>query len=489
MKVSTKVICGLGILMLLAFAALGYQVSVIHQMQSINRDLSAINFQAGFVTLNLSQLSRTIDEFSKKYFIAADPIYERKLEELRGEFGEGLAELQKTVRTDREHLAVGQLSQALDDYWQIFNRVKRENHGRELNYLPPDLTIAMDHLEAQAEVTYDAIKVSIREEVTRAADAGQRVERLSWIAEFVTLAVGVLVWVSIVRAINLPLRRLTQGTRAVAKGQFWHRLPAYGGDEFSEVARDFNAMAARLGELDQMKKDFVSHVSHDLKAPLASMRQVMHVLLQEIPGSLNEQQKGLLRLSYNSAERLAAMVGNLLDVARMEAGTMEYEMEAHDLVPIFNAVMEEFEMQAREKGVQLRFESNPSVFVECDRDRIVQVIGNLLENALKFSPSNKEIVTRVDEGKEGSILVSVTDSGPGIPDEHKRKVFFKFHQVKQGKKMAGQGVGLGLAICKTIVEAHQGDIWVEDNPNGGSVFTFVLRPAAKEEVIKCGQSA
>jgi signal transduction histidine kinase len=219
------------------------------------------------------------------------------------------------------------------------------------------------------------------------------------------------------------------------------------------------------------------------------MRQVMHVLLQEIPGSLNEQQKGLLRLSYNSAERLAAMVGNLLDVARMEAGTMEYEMEAHDLVPIFNAVMEEFEMQAREKGVQLRFESNPSVFVECDRDRIVQVIGNLLENALKFSPSNKEIVTRVDEGKEGSILVSVTDSGPGIPDEHKRKVFFKFHQVKQGKKMAGQGVGLGLAICKTIVEAHQGDIWVEDNPNGGSVFTFVLRPAAKEEVIKCGQSA
>jgi signal transduction histidine kinase len=96
-------------------------------------------------------------------------------------------------------------------------------------------------------------------------------------------------------------------------------LPAHGNDEFAELARDFNSMTERLGELDQMKKDFVSHVSHDLKAPLASIRQIMHLLLQEIPGSLNEQQHGLIRLSYNSAERLAAMVGNLLDVSRMQA--------------------------------------------------------------------------------------------------------------------------------------------------------------------------
>jgi signal transduction histidine kinase len=488
MKVSTRVICGLGILMILAFTALGYQVSVIHQMQSINRDLSAINFQSAFLTLNLTQLSRTIAEFSEKSFVSADP-YEPSLAEMRKEFGEDLDGLRKTVRTERERTAVENLSQAIDDYWRIFNRVKAENQGRELDSSPTELANAMDHLEAQTGVTYDAINVSIREEVTRAAQAGQRAERLSRIADFVTLAVGILVMVSIVRAINLPLRRLTQGTRAVAKGQFWHRLPAHGGDEFAEVARDFNAMSERLGELDQMKKDFVSHVSHDLKAPLASIRQVMHVLLQEVPGSLNEQQKGLLRLSYNSAERLAAMVGNLLDVSRMEAGTMEYVMAPHDLVPIFRGVMEEFEVQAREKGIQLQLESEPSVFVECDRDRIVQVIGNLLDNALKFSPGNSSIVSRVSEGDNGSILVSVTDSGPGIPDEHKRKVFLKFHQVKQGRKMAGQGVGLGLAICKTIVEAHKGDIWVEDNPAGGSVFTFVLQPATKEEVIKCGQSA
>src|SRR5439155_8668598 len=142
-----------------------------------------------------------------------------------------------------------------------------------------------------------------------------------------------------VQSINVPLRRLTRGTRAIAKGEFWHRLPAHGRDEFSELARDFNVMTQKLGELDQMKKDFVSHVSHDLKAPLASIRQIMHLLLQQIPGALNEQQENLIQLSYNSAERLASMVGNLLDVSRMEAGTMEYQMANHDVVPIVKGVM------------------------------------------------------------------------------------------------------------------------------------------------------
>ena len=215
----------------------------------------------------------------------------------------------------------------------------------------------------------------------------------------------------------------------------------------------------------------------------------MHLLLQEIPGTLNDQQKSLLRLSYASAERLAAMVGNLLDVARMEAGSMEYEMAPHNLVPVVESVIEEFDVQARQKGIRMRLESDlRSVSAECDRDRIVQVLGNLFENGLKFSPSNSEIVTSLRTTSEG-VLISVSDSGPGVPDEQKDKIFFKFHQVKRGKKVAGQGVGLGLAICKTIVEAHRGRIWVQDNPNGGSVFSFVLRPAASEEVLQCGQTA
>jgi signal transduction histidine kinase len=118
------------------------------------------------------------------------------------------------------------------------------------------------------------------------------------------------------------------------------------------------------------------------------------------------------------------------------------------------------------------------VWADCDRDRIVQVIGNLFENALKFAPEGSAITVKIDTAEDRKVLISVADSGPGVPLEHRKKIFEKFHQVKQGKKIAGQGVGLGLAICKTIVEAHHGSIWMDNNPGGGSVFCFTLSAAA-----------
>jgi signal transduction histidine kinase len=205
------------------------------------------------------------------------------------------------------------------------------------------------------------------------------------------------------------------------------------------------------------------------------MRQVFLLLLQEIAGPLNVQQRRLLRLSSNSAERLTAMVGNLLDVSRMEAGTMEYVMQPHDLKVLAQAVADEFEVQTHERNIQLKVVGPAGgAWAECDRDRIVQVMGNLFENALKFAPEGSAISASIEVQEAQKIMVSVTDSGPGVPSEHKQKIFEKFHQVKQGKKIAGQGVGLGLAICRTIVAAHKGTIWVDDNPTGGSIFRFTL---------------
>jgi two-component system sensor histidine kinase GlrK len=516
MKVSNKIIAGFLILMLLAVIVLANQLSVIHQMQAINRDLSEIDMNAASAVLRMEELAKVIKEDSQKYFATGDSIYDQQIADLRQEFQTRLDGLKKNGRSGREHAEVEKLATALEDYWNIFNRIKKQDPRPDPDYLPIDLTIAVDHLEAQTEIAYEAVKGSVKDQVARAADAGQKVERVSWLAGVFSLLLGAIVAAWIVRSINDPLRRLTCSTRAIARGEFWHRLPAHGGDEFSELARDFNVMTEKLGELDRMKKDFVSHVSHDLKAPLASIRQIMHLLLQGIPGSLNEQQKELLELSYDSAERLAAMVGNLLDVSRMEAGSMEYDMAPHDLVSLAGGVIREFDVQARQRSIRLSLETDrPELFAECDRERIVQVIGNLLENALKFSPEGSEIVTlisalplgegdrtqsasqartslkdvRPGKGLERGILVSVSDSGPGIPDEHKRKIFEKFHQIRHGKKAEGQGVGLGLAICRTIIEAHSGQIWVEDNPNGGSVFSFILQPAAREEVVKCGQTA
>jgi two-component system sensor histidine kinase GlrK len=489
MKVSNKIISGFLTVMLLAIVVLANQLYVIYRMQNVNRVLSDIDVNAATTAVDTKKLAEDITDDSKKYFAVLDTTYEEQLTEDRSYFLGYIADLNKTARIDSERAAITKLSEALDDYWAVFNRLKEQNRAWDSDELPPDLTISLSHLRAESEGVYDAVKAAMKEQVAAAADTGNRAARISWIAGGFSVVLGVVVFGLIVRSITDPLRRLTQGTRAISKGQFWHRIPTHGNDEFAELARDFNAMTEKLGELDKMKRDFVSHVSHDLKAPLASIRQIMHLLLEQIPGPLNQQQDDLIRLSYNSAERLAAMVGNLLDVSRMEAGSMEYQMSANDVVALIKLVTGEFDIQARDKGIRLQLECDePTVFAECDRDRIIQVVGNLYENALKFSPHDAAIVTRVGRVKN-EIVISVSDSGPGVPDGHKERIFHKFHQVKHGKKVAGQGVGLGLAICKTIVEAHHGQIWVEDNPNGGSIFSFALRPAASEEILKCGQSA
>ncbi len=489
MKVSNKIISGFLVAMLLAIAVLANQLRVVHQMQNVNQVISDVDVNAARTALDMKTLADDITEDSRKYFAVLDPIYEQKLVDHRAEFLDDIAQLDKAALNDSEHAAITKLRQALDDYWAAFNRLKEQNRKWDSDDLPPDLTIPMSQLQPESDSAFEAVKGAMKEQVAAAAETGKKAQRISWIAGVVSVLVGVFVLGVIVRSITDPLRRLTQGTRAISKGQFWHRIPAHGKDEFAELARDFNAMTEKLGELDKMKRDFVSHVSHDLKAPLASIRQIMHLLLEQIPGPLNQQQQDLIRLSYNGAERLAAMVGNLLDVSRMEAGSMEYQMSANDVIALIKSVTEEFDIQAREKGIRLQLEcAEPAVFAECDRDRIIQVVGNLYENALKFSPPDAAIVTRVGRVKS-EIVISVSDSGPGVPDGHKERIFHKFHQVKHGKKLAGQGVGLGLAICKTIVEAHHGQIWVEDNPNGGSIFSFALRPAVSEEILKCGQSA
>jgi two-component system sensor histidine kinase GlrK len=492
MKVSNKIIAGFLVLTLLAVIVLGNQLRVIDTMQSVNNDLAEIDIPDATTVLDMENLVEVLNDDTKKYFFITTDPYADLIAASRNDFQKDLARLSQNTRSESEREVTQKLGDALDEYWQVFNRLKPQagTFASDSNELPPELANALDHLAAQSGIAFETVKGSMKGQVAAAKEKGEKAVRVTRLAGLFSFLLGIIVFAYLIRSFTEPLRRLTHGTRAIAKGQFWHRLPAHGNDEFAELARDFNSMTERLGQLDQMKKDFVSHVSHDLKAPLASIRQIMHLLLQEIPGPLNEQQQGLIRLSYNSAERLAAMVGNLLDVSRMEAGSMEYLMAPNDVLPLIKGVAEEFGVQAREKTIAMRLESEePAVFAGCDRERIVQVIGNLYENALKFSPSGSEILTTVRRSKTNEIVISVADSGPGVPDGHKEKIFHKFHQVKYGTKLTGQGVGLGLAICKTIVEAHHGQIWVEDNPKGGSVFSFILQPAAREEILKCGQTA
>src|SRR5215467_6116659 len=155
----------------------------------------------------------------------------------------------------------------------------------------------------------------------------------------------------------------------------------------SRLARENRSQAERVLEVSQMKQNFISHVSHELKAPLASMQETTQLMLERIPGSLTEKQERLLALNLQSGKRLAVMIGNLLDISRLEAGVVEYDMQVHDLAEIAESVINEHSRQAQEKSVRVATDiANESLMVRCDSNRMVQILSNLLDNAVRFSP-------------------------------------------------------------------------------------------------------
>src|SRR5437867_2348539 len=249
-------------------------------------------------------------------------------------------------------------------------------------------------------------------------------------------------------------------------------------------------MASRLVEVDQMKKDFISHVSHELKAPLASMQETTHLILEGIPGPLTEKQQRLLELNLQCGKRLAHMISNLLDLSRLEAGIVEYEMQIADIAGLMHNAVIEISKQVHEMSLRLLTDiQREPLMVECDPNRMVQLFTNLLENAIRFSNKAGAVGVHVRSVRQyprmpqsalarmsarvagnGFALIGISDSGPGVDDAHKEAVFHTFHQGKHGKKSYGESLGLGLAISRVVVEAHAGTIWVEDNPQGGAIF-------------------
>ena len=395
-----------------------------------------------------------------------------------------------------------QVVEELAGLWARYLQVSARPETAFHSWTEPELEAALSEqlalfgdLSTQMASLVWETRLAIEAQVDRSARASERAERISRIAAAAALLLSLLISFRIVRSISKPLRVLTEGTQASAAGQFSYRLAETGNDELTRLASDFNTMTRRLNELDQMKRDFAAHVTHELKTPLASINETIRLLLEEIPGPLNGQQRRFLELNLESSRRLSSLIGNLLDLSRMEAGVMQYELERHDLAALIRSALEEFEAPVRERQVSIQAQlPDEPVLVDCDGQRVRQVVGNLVGNALKFSPSGGSIrvgLARATKfppnlpdtwrrrihrttATDGYLLISVADSGPGIPPAEKDRIFEKFYQAKTSKRIAGQGAGLGLAISLAIVQAHGGAIWVEDAAGGGSVFSVLL---------------
>lgn len=253
--------------------------------------------------------------------------------------------------------------------------------------------------------------------------------------------------------------------------------------DIAKKSRENTRLACQVREVERIKKDFISRVSHELKTPLASMLETAQLMIERLPGSLTPKQERLLQLNLHCGRRLAGMIGNLLDLCRLEAGVVEYTMDLHDIGDICQRVVDDVAPQASEKSIRIVLNiARDPLIVHCDGNRMAQIITNLVDNAMHFSPTGS--VIRVNASLSGveHVLIAISDAGAGIDDAYKKAIFESFYPALQEKKSSGQSLGLGLPICRLLVEAHKGTIWVEDNPSGGSVF-FVRIPMVKANAV------
>ncbi|MBK8022646.1 MAG: HAMP domain-containing histidine kinase [Chloroflexi bacterium] len=294
----------------------------------------------------------------------------------------------------------------------------------------------------------------------------------------VGVIIAIIVAGFIARSIARPLQSLALAANEVAQGRFQH-VPVKGPSEVKSVAEAFNQMSADVQSAQQAQKDFLANVSHDLKTPLTSIQGFSQAI---IDGAAHDPVRAA-KIIHDEAERLNRMVVELTDLARIQAGRLSMQWTGIDLGQLTEGVAQRLAVMAREKNVIMRVDCPPMPDVAGDGDRLVQVVTNLIGNAIKYTPPGGHVwvSTRVERS---GVLLTVKDDGQGIPAPELARIFERFYQVDKARGPQ-RGTGLGLAIVQEIVAAHGGRIEAySDGENTGSTFTVWLPSPQMTTIIR-----
>lgn len=274
-----------------------------------------------------------------------------------------------------------------------------------------------------------------------------------------------------------PVERMTRRADEIGLDDLSQRVPVPRvDDELGHLARTLNTMLDRLEHGVEARQRLVADASHELRAPLAAMRLELDVSLRH--DSLDDRARAVLSSAHEDVVRMSRIVDNLLTLAHVDEGHLTLVSEPQDLRELAGRVVRAHDAAATAAGVEIVIDGDP-VVVEGDRDRLDQVLSNLVDNAIRFTPRDGEVGISVWQDRTDAGF-TVSDTGPGIPATDRRRIFERFGRPDPARGRDG-GAGLGLAICSEIVRAHHGRIWVEDRRPQGSSFLVAL-PAFSPEV-------
>jgi len=417
--------------------------------------------------------------FEMKYLISGDQDFHKEFYSKRALFEETIEKLAALADTADQKQRAADIATHYNAYVALFEKESArliEGNGPPRKEYLDERDGILGRVDEGLRVLIQSVRLRRDEKVDLSTKISQRANRVTVVTAALTIGLGILISFYITRSIGKPVSLLGQKTREIATGKFQKISGVHSPPEIKQLAEDFNFMSERLEQLDSMKLEFISHVSHELRTPLASIKAASGMLLEGAFDDSLERQNELLCIIRDECDRLIGAVNRILDISRMEAGMMDYAFLEGELPPLVQKAVLKLAPLAQRKNIDLELMPFPDLpLVRVDRDRIMQVLENLLGNALKFTSSGGKVMVLLSSKKEDVdfVQVSVADTGSGIPKEHLASIFERFKRIEMGRETT-IGTGLGLSIVKHIIADHGGKIWVRSVPGKGSTFSFAL---------------
>jgi signal transduction histidine kinase len=330
-------------------------------------------------------------------------------------------------------------------------------------------------------------QIIIRKPVPGWQDLLRAQRAVTGVVSLAAVVLALLLALASARAVSAPLVEMSRAAHELAEGNFAVSLDERGPAEVRSLATSMNHMAQSLASLDQLRRDFIASASHELRAPLTSIRGFLDAL-QDGTASGEEERRRCLQAASAEARRMTRLVEDLLQLSRLQAGVLEFQFAPTNLRQLVDGVLQTFESRLRERDVRAELQADEVPPVMADGERLVQALVNLLDNALRYAPSGSTIEVRVGRdfqdrpmagpgcpGPRG-VIVTVTDHGPGIPEADLPDIFERFHKADAARPVGDHGAGLGLAIAKEIVLRHGGEVFARNREEGGAEVGFWVPP-------------
>lgn len=290
-----------------------------------------------------------------------------------------------------------------------------------------------------------------------------------WISVLVTSAVAVVISYWMAKTISSPLKKLMSSIKKLSRGEEEYEVQITTNDEFQELGDEFNDMAKKLAQNEEIRKSLVADVAHELRTPLTILQGKLESILEGVNSPTEEV---ILELT-DEVYRLNRLVSDLQQLSLAEAGNLPLNKQFINFKILTQKICHQLEWLADEKAITLSYNDIPNCKLSLDSDRITQVLVNIIGNALRYTPESGRVEVKGQE-KEDSFILHVFNTGPGIPKEQLPFIFDRFYKGDSSRTRNGGGTGLGLSIAKGFVEAHKGNITVQSSSRTGTVITVTL---------------